>query len=124
MEAYVHFHSNVLDRDLLQIFVPVLVEADFFLALSIEFTHDMVQTVLESRLKHGIVLVASLDYGLVMGCVLNLHLRCDFILHFVYYDRFGSAIWSGHDIITVETSGGAIDRTELLLKVNSENVGS
>ena len=40
--------SDVLDCDLFQILVPVLVEADFLLAFSIEFAHDTVKAVLEA----------------------------------------------------------------------------
>ena len=49
MQFYIlRIASDVLDCDLFQILVPILVEADFFLALSIKLAHDTVEAVLES----------------------------------------------------------------------------
>ena len=75
--------SDVFDRDLLQVLLPVLLEAHLFLPLVVELGHDVVETLLEALLELVIVFVASANDRLVMIRILYLHLARELILDFI-----------------------------------------
>ena len=72
--------SNMFDRDLFEIFVPVLLEADLLPPLRIEFRHNVIKAGLEALLELAIVVIASANDRLVVLRVLNLNLNSQLVL--------------------------------------------
>ena len=72
--------SNMFDRDLFEIFVPVLLEADLLPPLRIEFRHNVIKAGLEALLELAIVVIASANDRLVVLRVLNLNLNGQLVL--------------------------------------------
>lgn len=73
----------MLNRDFLQVLLPILLEPLLFLPLLIELGHDVVETLLEALLELVIVFIAGANYRLVVVCVLDFDLAGDLILDFI-----------------------------------------
>ena len=73
----------MLNRDFLQVLLPILLEPLLFLPLLIELRHDVVQTLLEALLELVIVFIAGANNRLVMVCVLDFDLAGYLILDFI-----------------------------------------
>ena len=73
--------SNMFLRDLFEIFVPVLLEADLLPPLRIKFRHNVIKACLEALLELAIVVIASADDCLVVLRVLNLDFDGQLVLN-------------------------------------------
>ena len=122
-------HSDVFDRDLFEILLPVLLEANLLLPLWVKLGHYVVKALLEALLKLVIVFVASANDRLVMIRILYLHLARELILDFIplwTHWRGWWAAWFGHwgGSPTFSIGINVSVRSELLFKVDLENRGA
>jgi len=120
----------MLDRDLLEVLLPVLLETNFLLALRVKLRHDVVKTLLEARFELTIVVIAGPDDGFVVISVLYFNLTGEFILDFIAFwglsgswgaSRFGEGRCSttfSSRCVTISIG------SKLLLKVYLENRGA
>ena len=101
----------MLNRDLFEILVPVLLEADLLSPLRIKFRHNVIKAGLEALLELAIVVVASADDCLVVLRVLNLDLNCQLVLNEVLWGcaflgqiwlAIGSSLGSFHAPVSLE----------------------
>ena len=73
-------HSNMLDSDLFQIFLPVNVKPVLFLPVTVKLVHDSHHTHVESLPENLVKLIASLDDHFVVLGVFNTDFGVDLIL--------------------------------------------
>ncbi len=71
----------MFNRDLLQVLLPVSVETQFVLPVTVKFSHYSTDAGLESLPILYVGIVASLNNVLVVRGVLNSQIRVDFVLH-------------------------------------------
>ena len=83
----------MLNSDLLEVLLPILPEAKLFLPLLVKLGHHFVDAVLEAFLEREVVLIACLDDGLVMECVLDFDFCADLVLLYVAFNGLSGTAW-------------------------------
>ena len=115
--------SDVLDGDLLEVVLPVLLEAEFLFALRVELGHDVVHAAAEALLELRVVLVARADDRLVVHRVFHLHLRGQLVRHRVVQGALRRAV-GPRNLARASTAVHALHGAvvgELALEVNLED---
>ena len=69
----------MLDCNLFEVLLPVCIKSILFLSEGIKLRHDFIQARLESVLERDVVLVARLNYGLVVHSVLDLDFSVELV---------------------------------------------
>ena len=119
--------SDVFNRDLFKVLLPVFLEALLFFPFRVKLGHHVVQALLEALLEVVIVLVASANNRFVVVRILDFHLASDLVLDLVAtldsLRRGRWAAWYRH--CRSGTATNAFSRCiyvavscELLLKIN------